>query len=327
MKTTTTTNPPNTSLTDAKKYATEACTYGTKIIENLAIQEETLSKTEDTLEANAYAIQQSRKILHSMTWSGLLYNMFSYIYPTQPTPTQPHSQSQSTYSITQTPIPNPANNPTATNPTNTNTTLLDDPDMLDIQQSINQLHNMTITMHDHLSHQNDSIARIQTKTEHNTDATIQILLTSSQIIHKYSQYPQTYIGKYILKNHDDNTYLSVDNHYLVFKTIPDKSSHFHIYSKQHLMAIQNDKTKLFLGVSIFGSICVSGEHWGNRENCYIHLYHKTAPTGILVLAKNWGNGGWITAARNADNTLTSSTSSISDKTNILHIWPQSIPAP
>ena len=190
--------------------------------------------------------------------------------------------------------------------------------MIEIERSVQQLHNMGMIMHEHLSSQTKTIERIQDKTERVLDATLEATLKSSRIIQQYNRQQGEYLGEYQFIA-DCGKYLCAEGQYLTLRIeSAERSSYFRIYRRQaELIGIQNAKTLKFLGVTMFGSICVSGEYWGKMEDCFADL--SGISTGILVLSRNWGSGGWIKSCCNSDGTITGSTNHIADKTDTLMV--------
>jgi hypothetical protein len=194
-----------------------------------------------------------------------------------------------------------------------------DKDILELERAVVQLHEIGTTMGTYLENQQHSLDRINAKAEDVNDITLAATLKSSRIMQRYDRTEGTFLGQYQFVDIQSGKFLSVENQYLVLTETPRRSSFYHCFLRQDtLIGIQNCKTFKFLGTTVIGNIKVSGEYWGKSEDCFVDLT-SGQPTGILILSRNWGGGGWLKAAPSSAGYLSDSTTSITDKKDILEL--------
>lgn len=299
------------TVSDTKKEALKAISHGVRTLENLQVQEENLIHTEDTLEANEFVIQKSLKVLRGMTWVGMVYNAFT----SEPEPSvEPSHERIDTSKIIES--KNISSECKSSVIENNQFNSKDDEDILEISQSVQQMYDISVAMTQYLDNQNSSLERIQTKTEKIHEDTLAATLKSSRIIQRHDKTQGVDIGKFQFIDTVTGFYLCVENYCLELTDKPKRSSYFQCYKRHdNLIGLQNCKTMKYLGTTYYGVVKVSGDYWGKMEDCWVNL--TGAPSGILILSRNWGSGGWLKSKIHSDGTIYDTTSGIHDKEDIL----------
>lgn len=276
--------------------------------------------TANNIETTEHALEKSMRILRGMTWSGMFYNMTTP--ESKPLPTIASKHQRDIYSSN----PNMLKYKTERNELFEGTTQKSvDPhedELLKLSGTLNHLENISLEINKSLVTQNELTTELEDKTNQVNDIALATILRSAQLTQRAKKSLEMYLGDYSLFDEGTSQYLSVHGTSLILSTLFDRSSLFRVYVKEsHLIGIQSHLTLRYLGINMFGTVCVSSTHFGSYEETFLDLDNCRGSQGILFLASNWGGGGWLQYGDPIDpNTpskgvfCTSVTKSISDTT-------------
>ena len=165
-------------------------------------------------------------------------------------------------------------------------------DALDaVSRNLTELHEISITMGESLDAQNDKLDSICTKTEKANDATLEVLIKSSQLVDRNSSIKPLFLGEYCFEIHTGG-YLGVQDETLVIGApIKELSTIFRCYRKGDIFALQNIRTLKFLATGYFTPASVCNLKFNKAAHIFLDLSGEYS--GILMLSCNWGSGGWI----------------------------------
>jgi hypothetical protein len=253
-------------------------------MKSLASQEETLNTIEDTLEAQENILTKSMRTLRSMEWLGSISNKLDFN-----TGTKPNNQNQIIQSVKSNALGTETDSNDGVGNTSSDSIGLDQ-DLELIAQAIEQLHEIGTTMNLYLIANQGKMKDINHKTSKINDMTLATILKSSRILGSYVKDHACTLGYFQFVEVSSGKFLSVENYYLTLSDVSSNSTHFECeIKKTNLIGIKNSRTLKYIGTTLLGNIKVSGDYWGQLEECFIDLSGE--PTGILVLARNWGSGG------------------------------------
>ncbi len=188
-----------------------------------------------------------------------------------------------------------------------------DKDLEIISNGLEQLHQISTTMQSHLISNQETMERINDKTEQVNGMTLASIIKSAKIFGSYGKNQSIQLGCFQFVDVVTGQFLAVENDYLILVGKSGLSTQFACETTQSkLIGISNMLTLKYIGTTLLGSVTVTGEYWGRMEDCFIDL--SGLPTGILVVGKNWGSGAWI---KTGTNYLTDSTTGIHDKKSML----------
>mmetsp|Transcript_323 Transcript_323/g.282 ORF Transcript_323/g.282 Transcript_323/m.282 type:complete len:329 (-) Transcript_323:14-1000(-) len=306
------------SINELTRNAINTVNIGRTTLETLDKQNEDISTIEDTIESNEYIIEKSMKVLRGMTWTGMIYNAF-HKDPQHHNTIDNNKINVNSDSLTR----NTSQTKTKENLLNEQTNNCDD-DLKEILKAVNEIHDISLTMNEALSNQSQTLERISNKTDVVHDMTLAATLKTSQIIRRSTHSSCTFIGRFQFQDINNSYFLSVLHDQLVFTSKMTLNTYFNCYIKEdNLIGIQSYKTLKFLGTTMFGAIRVSGEYMGKQEECFVRL--SGSKTGIFILSKNWGNGGWLKYPVSINGFINEVTLSVLDKSNSIEF--KAIPIP
>ena len=265
-------------------------------------------------------------VLRGMTWTGMIYNMFtkeptaSDIVGRQELITQPRL-TQSETSCRGAPDEELAK------PGMQMSNELSEEDMLSkLLGTVTNLCEISVHLGEQINQQNSRIDRIDDKTVRVTEQTLAMTLKTSQFIQRISNSTDGFVGTYQFLE-DDGWYLSVSDTELLLVPKEDISTLFFCYLKEpNIFGIQSAKTHKFLCSTVWGPVMPAGYSFARKEECYLSL--SADLTGIYFLQTNWGVGGWLKRSEQIGKVvgkesvvLKTVTASISDKNGILLLRP------
>lgn len=297
----------------ARRIAAATQEIGQETLNSLNAQNETLEKVEDTLEANEYVLLKSIKALRGMTWSGALYNLLTPKPTPTPTPTpasststmststsssstSSYSSSSSLSSSSTSLLTSKNSNASVIENNNNNCNHVQSANHLgEIETAVESLKTMSLIMREQLDTQKELLERIDDKTTTTHDRTLEVTLKAAQITTRSMRFKSGYVGRFQFIEPYTGRFLgtskSGDDNLILLPKV-NRSSFFLCFHKEgQLFALQNEKTLKFLGCTMLGQVKVCGASFGKYEE--LHLSLKGDPTGILILSRNWGGGGWI----------------------------------
>ena len=305
-------------LLSAQRDAHQSIGYGNATIEELDRQNETFRSIEQNLDSQEEIVNQSLRKLRGMTWSGTFYNVFSDVASTisstisSPAVEQP-AKSSSVLNESQISTESTQNLSEKRENTNTNTnstTIQSEEDKMleDIANAASVLKQLGLTMGKQLEDQNQQLENIEQRTDQVHDKTLAVSIRASQLTQKHSK-KDRYIGCFQFMNTSNSSLLCVDGDNLALTDSADPSTIFRVILRQDtIVGLQSEKTGKFVGITMWGSIAVSGNYFGSQEECFLELTGNQ--TGILFIAKNWGAGGWLKAPVSSDSSVPASTSPV-----------------
>lgn len=289
---------------------------------------EDLQSAEDTIEANEYNLQKALTVLRGMTWTGMIYNMFTkesapsdvlgkqYDILAGKAPVLETSVNGKAFTSRDKSIPNEGDTEKIMN---------------NLLSAVTELHEIGVHIGEQIDQQNMAIDRIEEKTLRITDQTLAVTLKASQLTQRASNSNDGLIGTYQFIDQDSGYFLSVSNADLLLVAKEDISTQFFCFLKEKtIYGMQNAKTLKYLCSTVWGPIKSLGTSFGRREECHLSLSGDI--TGIYFLQTNWGTGGWLkgsapAASTNGGINLNAVTSSISDKVGVLLLIPICISDP
>lgn len=327
-------------ILESKRLAASAMEHGKTTMESLEAQDEMLRTVEDTLEANEYVLQKSVRALRGMTWGGYFVNKVVDVrnsvvgdpHAMPLNPTSDHSAKQPSSS---------SGSSSQKNLTTNKSELMDfgtravkgpeDEHLEELSSAVEVLHKMGLTLGEQLEQQNTTLERIENKTCAVTEQTLAVTLRASQLLRKNNSTLPSFIGTYQFIDAEHDRYLVVsesDGVTLALSETPDLSSYFHCFVKEeNLFGLLNEKTQKYVGCTVWGSVAVSGNYFGTHEECYLDfngVFPAKEGTGLLVIYRNWGAGGWLklssgvdTKNRGSEWLITETTNSILEKSGAL----------
>ena len=265
-------------------------------------------------------------VLRGMTWTGMIYNMFTK----EPTASDIVGRQELTVQPRSTQIEllheNKPAEELAKLGIQTENELSEEDMLSQLLQTMTNLCEISVHMGEQIDQQNDSIDRIDEKTVRVTEQTLAMTLKTSQFVHRISNSADGFVGTYQFVE-DDGWFLSVSNKELLLVPKEDISTLFFCYLKEpNIFGIQSAKTLKFLCSTVWGPVMPVGDSFARREECYLSL--SAEMTGIYFLQTNWGVGGWLKgnehqgkAVDKGGIVLKTVTANISDKNGILLLKP------
>jgi hypothetical protein len=179
-----------------------------------------------------------------------------------------------------------------------------------VSRNLEEMHRISITMGESLDSQQHKLDSISDRTDRTNDATIEVLLKSSQLIERNSSIKPIYLGEYCFELHTGG-FLSVQDEQLVIAPpIAEMSTTFRCFNKGDIFSMLSRRTMKFLATGYFTPITVSGMKFNSAAHMFLDLSGEF--NGILMLSCNWGSGGWLKFGEGGAFTLTSG---LKDKDN------------
>jgi hypothetical protein len=169
-----------------------------------------------------------------------------------------------------------------------------DADLLRLSGALSHLENIGLEINKSLHTQNELATELEEKTSQVNDIALATILRSAQLTQRTKNSNEAYLGDYTLFDITTSQYLSVHGTSLVLSSRFDRSSLFRLSVKEsYLLGIQSHLTLRYVGINIFGKVCVTSSHFGSYEETFLDLDSYKGINGILFLASNWGGGGWL----------------------------------
>jgi uncharacterized protein Yka (UPF0111/DUF47 family) len=306
-------------LDGARRAVHGSISHATATVEALDNQKETLDSIEDHLESHEAAIDKSLRTIRGMTWAGAFYNAYSDVVSTI-VPVSESEKEKETLQDTKTPSDSvyeqyiPEKNPPITSETSE-----EEKALAEISAAATSLKRLTLTMGKQLNEQNTQLDNIEKKSDKVHDKTLAATLKASQLTQKQSK-KDIHVGTYQFMHISNSLLLSTRDDNLELTNSADLSTLFRVILRQEtIVGLQSELTGKFIGITMFGSIAVSGNYFGSQEELFLDINGND--TGILFLSKNWGAGGWLklpsVAPENVNHPaiLTETTKSAGDKEN------------
>ena len=182
-----------------------------------------------------------------------------------------------------------------------------------VSRNLAELHSISLTLGESLDMQNGKLDTISTKTERVDDATLEVLVKSSQLIDRNSNETPILVGEYCFEIHTGG-YLEVQDERLVIGApIPNLSTTFRCYRKgDNIFGMVSCRTLKYIATGYFTPVSVSGLKFNSAAQIFLDLSGEY--NGLLMLTCNWGSGGWLrfSGTTSSDFKLTSS---LRDKDN------------
>jgi len=300
----------NKGVETAQKTSEEAMEHGRRALNGLAAQGEILQQTEDTVEANEYTLDKSMKILRGMTWSGMFYNAFN----SDPERKDVQGNQAPSQSVVSSTVPGTTSTTGSSSMGSVfgfdragisadkgellsgTSTAENQPELAGLSRNVDELLNMSHVLGDQIEQQHQTLGRIEDKSSRVHDKTLAVTLRSSQLTERASSASAQLLGTYQFVEAGSAKYLAVVGEDIVWLSQPDRSTFFNCFLKaNNIVGIQSDKTLKYLGLTMWGTVRASGAYFGKSEECFVELDGR--PTGIALLACNWGGGGWLKQPR------------------------------
>ena len=288
----------------------------------------------DNVESTEYILQQSMRSLRGMTWGGYFYNMVSNEGKLQPATTTVNTRQSPAHNMTTSSNEQSGTSCDGGGVTradqsaellHTNTSATDarkqqqDSDIEKLSNSITNLQDVSVIIGQTLAEHDEIADSLTDKTNDTNEYALSVTLRTAQLTQRSTGSKAVLMGEYKLKTMHSN-YLSVFDENINLTPQFNWSTVFRVYAKEnHLYALQNVKTLKFLGLNFWGKVVATSTGFGKNQEMFIDL---TAKTGILLLASNWGNGGWLKPDK--DGLLRVVSSSLLDRDDRLLLTPQEL---
>lgn len=314
------------NLNEAQRFINQTINLGTESLKSLQAQGETLGTIEDTLDSNKNILNKSMGVLKSMEWFGWV-GLSGTVFARSSLLTASKQKNTNTPTITIANVPEKENIPTKLpepdchklfSPIASSNVIINqqDKNLEIISNGLEQLHLISTTMQSHLVSNQETMERINDKTEQVNGITLATIIKSARIFGSYEKNQSIPLGYFQFVDVVTGKFLAVENDFLTLTKNSCLSTQFACETTQSkLIGISNMLTLKYIGTSLLGSIKVAGEYWGRMEDCFMDLSGQ--PTGILVVGRNWGSGAWIKNTTGNNKYLTDSTSGIHDKNSML----------
>jgi hypothetical protein len=285
----------------------------------------------DNVESTEYLLQQSMRSLRGMTWGGYFYNLVSSEGKLAPASASASSRRgaegtednrglKSTSSKTVVDSAGAARNELQANESTSNgiRKQQQDSEIEKLSSSITRLQDVSVSIGQSLAEHEEIADSLTNKTNETNDYALAVTLRTAQLTQRSTASQAVLVGEFKMKTLHNN-YLSVLDDSITLTPQFNWSTVFRVYSKEnHLFAIQNVKTRRFLGLNFFGNVVVTSTGFGKNQEVFIDVTGGSK-TGILFLASNWGNGGWLKPDK--DGLLRVVSSSLLDREDRLLLTP------
>lgn len=167
-------------------------------------------------------------------------------------------------------------------------------ELMKLSGTLHHLEHISLEINKSLQTQNELTTELEEKTQQVNEIALATILRSSQLTQRAKKSLEMFLGDYSLFDEKTGHYLSVHGTNLILSSLFDRSSLFRMYVKEsHLIGIQSHLTLRYLGINLFGKVCVTSNTFGSYEETFIDLDNCKDSQGILFLASNWGGGGWL----------------------------------
>jgi hypothetical protein len=260
----------------------------------------------NNIETTEHALEKSLRVLRGMSWSGMFYNLAT---PEQKPSTSIASRHQRDiyashpdmlkYKTDRAELFD-SNEATKSSISGvgkggiSKTLDQQDADLLQLSGALHHLENIGLEINKSLQTQNELTTELEEKTDQVNDIALATILRSAQLTQRAKNSHEMTLGDYTLFDMKTSQYLSVHGTALVLSSRFDRSSLFRVSVKEsHILGIQSHLTLRYLGINLFGKVCVTSSHFGSYEETFLDLDSSKGSTGILFLASNWGGGGWL----------------------------------
>lgn len=297
---------------------------GIDIINSLEQQKEKQLTSIDNVESTEYLLHQSMRTLRGMTWKGYFYNLVSNDGKLRPASTTakmraeqhstaPHSHlsaNENNESCPESNLISPKSSDLQIRKQN------QDNEIEKLSSSLTKLQDVSVSIGQTLIEHDEIADSLTEKTNDANDYALSVTLRTAQMSQRSTGSKATLVGEYKFKTMHNN-FLSVFDDSITLTPQFNWSTVFRVYVKEnHLFALQNAKTRKFIGLNFWGSVVATSSGFGKNQEVHIDM---TSKTGILFLASNWGNGGWLKPDK--DGLLRCVTSSMLDRDDRLLLTP------
>ena len=287
----------------------------------------------DNVESTEYLLQQSMRQLRGMTWSGYFYNLVTSEGKLKPSSTTEKMREQNVSTgRSQNKFEESSENATdGADVNNMNNELFSsqsatqarkqkqDSDIEKLSNSLTTLQDVSVSINEALNEHDEIADSLTDKLNDTNDYALAVTLRTAQMTQRTTGSKSVLLGEYKFRTIHNN-YLSVFDESITLTPQFNWSTVFRVYVKENnLYALQNVKTRNFIGLNFWGNVVVKSTGFGKNQEVFIDL---TARTGILFLASNWGNGGWLKPDK--DGLLRAVTKSLVDRDDRLIMTPMEL---
>lgn len=332
------------NIDEMKKTIYSSADYGADVCWKLNEQDEVLQGASDKIESTDAILDKSIYALRNMTWTGYVHNtiintsdfvknnVFSYTGSSSSsrssisTSSSEHSNSRPNR-IVQTIFTN--NNNTIPSSQSSKSYSKSDKDLEELSSAVETLHSMSMDIGMKLESQAAQIENISERSAQLTDKALALTIQASKLVQNAAYIHSKFTGIYQFVDVETGLYLTANGSSLLLSKATNLPTRFYCYSKgDNIYGLKSEMFMKYIGTSIWGKLIINSDTCGAHEECYIDFNEIT--TGILMISRNWGSGGWLkrspsatddgkttsTANRNFE-TITETTSSLNDKTNMI----------
>ena len=311
--------------------------YGADICNRLNEQDEVLLDVSDKLENTDSILDKSIYTLRNMTWTGYVHNtlinttdfvknnVLSYTSNNSKLVNSSSSQRE-VHTIPTNGNGYDGDNVAIQSPSsNDNNYTRSDKGLEQLSSAIETLHNMSVDIGNKLESQASHVESITDRSSQLIDKALSLTIRTSKLVNNTNRLQSKFMGVFQFVDIETGLYLTVNGTSLVLSRATNLPSRFYCYAKENnLYGLKSEMFMKYIGTSIWGNIIVNADTCGSNEECYIDFNETT--TGILMISRNWGSGGWIKRSNLADGddsinrsieNITETTSSLSDKNNMI----------
>jgi len=201
-----------------------------------------------------------------------------------------------------------------------------DKDLEELSSAVETLHSMSMDIGTKLESQAAQIEHISERSAQLTDKALALTIQASKLVKNAAYVPLKFIGVYQFVDVTTGLYLTANGTSLLLSRATNLPTRFYCYSKgNNIYGLKSEMFMKYISTSIWGNVNINSDTCGTHEECYIDFDDTT--TGILMISRNWGSGGWLKRSPTATNdgnsantsfeTIHETTSSLNDKTNMI----------
>ena len=343
------------NIDEMKKTIYSSAEYGADICWKLNEQDEVLQDASDKLESTDSILDKSIYDLRNMTWTGYVHNTIintsNFVknnvlsYTDRSSSGISHSSSSgssssSSTSISRSEYSNSRSNRivqtvfsndnirdnTITISQSSKSYSKTDKDLEELSSAVETLHSMSMDIGTKLESQAAQIEHISERSAQLTDKALALTIQASKLVKNAAYVSSKFVGIYQFVDVTTGLYLTANGTSLLLSRATNLPTRFYCYSKgNNIYGLKSEMFMKYISTSIWGNVNINSDTCGIHEECYIDFNDTT--TGILMISRNWGSGGWLKRSPTATNdgnsantsfeTIHETTSSLNDKTNMI----------
>ena len=353
------------NIDEMKKTIYSSAEYGADICWKLNEQDEVLQDASDKLESTDSILDKSIYSLRNMTWTGYVHNtivdtsnfvknnVLSYTDSSNRGSSNTSSSSSSSSSSGSCNRSSSSTSTSSSEYSNSRSNRIvqtvfsnddirentisisqsskfyseTDKDLEELSSAVETLHSMSMDIGTKLESQAAQIEHISERSAQLTDKALALTIQASKLVKNAAYVPLKFTGVYQFVDVTTGLYLTANGTSLLLSRATNLPTRFYCYSKgNNIYGLKSEMFMKYISTSsIWGNVNINSDTCGTHEECYIDFNDTT--TGILMISRNWGSGGWLKRSPTSTNdgnsantsfeTIYETTSSLNDKTNMI----------